>query len=407
MPPAGSFRPRRGRATFIAAAAAVAAAAACAAGGRAWVGGSGQRRGARGACGGTACQARSTAKDPWKPLVFNMPKKKPPREIRTEDDEWTAHMRLRLKEANAAQTGRGGDRSVMEDKIDKQIETELTNAQLDARATLWRMDKETDRKLSEEESPDLNVMRRRYEERLAASSGVTKAPAPVKEKERKRGYVEFAAVQDFDALLEQRRAQEMFTPKEKAEAKQAAQDAVAAAADAAVEAEERRSNIQYLSAVQARTTVEDRKYTKVVRSRELKKAEYESSKMVMNFVVTLIGVLGSAFASVAFGANEAFGFALGIAAALQYISGLQAYTDNATSPLGATLGGRRFLAPLFLVILVQAWPRLELNVESIAALHLEPSLIAALMGFFTYNIGTVTSKLFPFLLGEPKKQDSA
>jgi len=131
----------------------------------------------------------------------------------------------------------------------------------------------------------------------------------------------------------------------------------------------------------------------VAKSPQERREEYESTKNVMFAATLSIGAAGTAAAAANYGPDEAFGFALGAAAALQYLSGLTSYTDNADSPVGLALGGRRFLAPVLLVLLVEGWPKLEAQFPSIAELGLHPSLPAAILGFFTYNVGKVVGKV--------------
>ncbi|CAJ1420524.1 unnamed protein product, partial [Effrenium voratum] len=47
--------------------------------------------------------------------------------------------------------------------------------------------------------------------------------------------------------------------------------------------------------------------------------------------------------------------------------------------------------PVVVLLIVQGWPRIEAQVPELAALHLEPSLLPAILGFFTYTVGKVVA----------------
>jgi len=347
--------------------------------------------------------ASGTASEPWKPLVFKMPRKRAARELLPGEDGFTKHMRKRLEDLKLKQEKSGSEaRAVSETKVDDLIAQQAEEAVMDAKTALWRMDREVERRYAEETNPDKEVLRERYVRDLArleeaskrASAGASKAARKTSQAKpqatpgvRSRGFVELSAVQDVDQLMAAASAKRVATPKRSEE--ELLPEAVEESK------EEIESSIQYLESLQKRYKTEDRVSRRVVKSPEERREDYEQTKLRMFAATTAIGVGGTAFSSMMYGTNEAFSFGLGAIAAVQYLSGLSSYTDNAENPAGLALGGRRFLAPVLLVLLVIQWYKLEAQFPSIAALHLEPVLPFALLGFFTYNIGKVIGEAFP------------
>ncbi|CAE7920285.1 TTC28 [Symbiodinium sp. KB8] len=127
---------------------------------------------------GQAGPKKATAQEPWKPLVFKMPQRKPPRKLEPGDDGFTLKMRDRLKAINAKEG----------DEPDNLITVSTENAKNLALSAMWYIDQETDRKKFEKESPDAEVLKRRYDgvglgeaEDRALLELPQEAPAPKKE----------------------------------------------------------------------------------------------------------------------------------------------------------------------------------------------------------------------------------
>lgn len=152
---------------------------------------------------------------------------------------------------------------------------------------------------------------------------------------------------------------------------------------------------EYLEALQKRSAKQDRLSRRVVKSREERRQEYDESKLRIYAATASLGAIGSGTAVLLYGTNEAFSFCLGSAGALLYLSGLSDYADNAESPLGTALGGRRLLVPVVLVLLVIQWYKVEALVPAVASLGLEPQLLPAILGFFMYSLGKVIGGALP------------
>jgi len=324
-------------------------------------------------------------KEPWKPLVFKMPRPKPPRELKEGDDGFTLAMRKRMKDLKLKEEkGAGEARSVSESKIDDLIAREAEDAKINTLYAMWRMEKTLDAQRAEREHPDEEVMRRRYDETLERLNGVhadAKAEAP--EEKPRSGYLKLAEVQDLDDLLESARMPPMKLPEPPPAPKLEVVEVEEEAEDEGI--------AEYLEAIQKRYKMEDRISKRVVKSPEERRQDYEDTKLRMLGVTAGLGVAGTGVSAMMYSTDTAFSFGLGAVAALLYLSGLSSYTDNADTPVGTALGGRRFLVPVLLVLLVIQWYKLEAQFPFVASLGLKPELLPAILGFFTYNAGKVLS----------------
>jgi len=344
--------------------------------------------------------AAASAEKPWKPLVFKMPRKKPPRVIETADDQYTLQMRERLKGLDVKATDPGQARAVSETKVDDLIAKETEDAKINGLYAMWYIDKVNDRAKEERVRPDKFVMRKRYGAALGRldQTEVKEAP-PTRPKRSEKGMLNLAPVQDMENLLE---SAHMPPPKPLMKGKihmgthtEVGESEGKDEKEEEEEEEEEEERISdYLEGLQKRYRAQDKVSKRVVKSPEQRRQEYEDTKLRMYAVTAGVGIAGAGYASVGYGMNEAFSFGLGSVAALAYLSGLSSYTDNAESPVGTALGGRRFLAPILLVLIVTGWEKIEARVEAIASLGLEPVLLPALLGFFTYSIGKVVGSMF-------------
>lgn len=342
-----------------------------------------------------------SATDPWKPLVFKMPRKKPPREIKDSDDEFTVSMRkryenLQLQEEKAASEAR----PVSETKIDDLVLKEADDAKINARYALWRMDRENDRIRAETENPSLETMRRKFQERAdhLDGKGVEEhKPEGPREGSSQRTFLEPARVQDIEELFESAALRSTLPTR-------AHEPASGAAAE---EDQGEDWGQDYLEAFQARSRKENKLSSRVVKSPEDRRQDYEAEKLKMFSVTSGLGVVGTASSVFMYGQDVAFGFFLGSIGALLYLSGLTNYADNAESPLATAAGGRRFLVPVLLVLLVIQWYKLEILFPVIASLHLNPSLPACVFGFFTYIVGQVAAGLMTPMLVKEEGQPQA
>lgn len=371
------------------------------------------------AASSSSAQARTIrrAKKNSNPLVFKMPRRRAEREIQDEDDEFTVRMRKRLDELKASglkpdlPDATSDALGVRGDKINDHINKESVEAQMDMRTALWRMDRANDELREDRDNPDLDVMKARFmvqKDKLEARKGGGKQ---VEEKEevvelKKTGMVNLAGAQDFDSLLDERDAADLG---ERLTAKKEKEKIEMDEAEMAAYEKDKQENIAYLQMLQEKSNTEarlrgEKASRRVRRSPQERKDEYESSKTMMFASTASIGVVGSITGNLLFGSGVGFAFALGSAAAVQYLTGLAGYTDNAENPIGGAVGGRRFLAPVLLILIIQLWPNFEANYPAIAALHLDPSLLAGLFGFFTYNLGTVAGRAFPRVFLDEKKQ---
>lgn len=330
------------------------------------------------------------AADPWKPLVFKMPRKRPPREIKDSDDEFTVAMRKRFDDMQLQEEkGRSEARSVSETKIEDLVLKEADDATINAKYALWRMDRENDRIRAEEENPSLEVMRRRFQERADQLDG--KGAQEHKQQGSPEGGRSRAFLDPARAL----NAEELFASATLLPRKDAAhgihpQDE--GSPDNSQDGEEEWGQ-DFLAEFQQRSAAEDKLSRRVVKSPDDRRRDYEEEKLNMFLVTAGLGVFGSGFSMMIFGLGEAFGFFLGSIGALLYLSGLANYADNAESPLATATGGRRFLVPIILVLLVIQWYKIEILFPAIASLHLNPSLLATVCGFFTFIVGQVAAGL--------------
>lgn len=319
---------------------------------------------------------KATPQEPWKPLVFKMPQKKQPRTLEPGDDDFTMKMRDRLKALKLKE----------EDQPDDLVTVSTENAKNLALSAMWYIDQEADRVKEEKKNPDIHVLRRRYEgamEKLIIPEEKDRRDRPGGVSAPKSGTLEVPGALDVDALFE--RAQQ--TSGSKTSKKQALQ--------AEVEDETEDEGIaEYLISMQkvGRRKAKEGRPRRERRSPEERRQDYEDTKIRMFAFTAAFGGLGTGFSMVMYGVNVAFSFGLGAIGGLSYLSGLASYTDNAENAMGA-LGARRLLTPVVVLLIVQAWPRIEAQVPEIADLHLEPSLFPAILGFFTYTVGKVLAGL--------------
>jgi len=348
-------------------------------------------------------RAKGTASEPWKPLVFKMPKKKPPRQLPPDDDGYSLRMRERLKALELKEESADKQRSVSDSKLDDLIAREADDAKINGLNAMYYMDRITDEVRAEEENPDKHVMRRNYEGALQRldRSPASKSEASASTAEatpRRQGFVELGGGSeqvDPDDLFEAARSNNARKPLEVALPHKKAVGSVTdishdgEAMQREDEVEDEEDIVEYLETLQKRSAKSDGISRRVVKSREDRRQEYEDSKGRILAATAAIGVLGSAGASVFYGVNAAFSFGLGSLAGLYYLSSLSAYTDNAENPLSIAMGGRRYLAPVILVLLVIQWYKIEALVPAVASLGLEPQLLPALLGFLMYSLGKV------------------
>jgi len=339
--------------------------------------------------------ASSTPSEPWKPLVFKMPKKKPERVPPPGDDGYSKVMRERLRNLKLQEGDASEQRSVSETKVDDLVSVEAENAKINGLNAMWYMDRLTDQAYAEEQNPDMRVMRRKYGDALrkldkpeVKEERTAEAEAP------RKGFLELTNVQDIDDMFERARQQEQAAhaaPSEKAEEVAQAPAAAAGGDEGAEQDEEQEEDriADYLEGIQKRSAMQDRVSRRVVKSQLERRQEYEESKLRIYAATATLGVAGSGAAAALYGTSEAFSFGLGSIGALMYLSGLSDYTDNAESPVGTALGGRRLLVPVILVLLVTQWYKVEALAPAVAELHLQPQLLPALLGFFMYSLGKV------------------
>jgi len=358
---------------------------------------------ASGARGAPARQPRGCARQasdpekPWKSVVFKMPRKKPERVIETEDDAFTKEMRVRLKALDLKPDANvGGTRGVNEAKIDDLIGKEADDAKINGLYAMWYIDRKNDQLKAEANSPDKHVMRKRYEEQkhklLLKRAAVADDRPAEKATSDGPGFLELTNVQDIDRMIEEARAR---PPKPRHEAP-SGEGAERPAQDSDV--------VEYLTAMQLKSQREDKGSKRVVKSKEQRREDYEETKVQILATTAALGASGTVGFAVASGVDAAFSFGLGSLAALAYLSGLSSYTDNADNPMGMALGGRRFLAPILLVLLVEGWDRVEARIEPIAALGLHPQLLPAIFGLLMYSAGKVLQGLLPKgLLASPAR----
>lgn len=314
---------------------------------------------------------KATPKEPWKPLVFKMPQKKQPRTLEPGDDDFTMKMRDRLKALKLKEDGQPDDL----------VSVSTENAKNLALSAMWYIDQEADRVKQEKKNPDIHVLRKKYDGALdklivpATSNGDSKKSTS--EDTSSRGF-EIPAALDVDAMFER------------------ASPAKPRAAKVLKEEEETEEDddgiADYLISMQKRSSrrLLENQPTKArsKRSPEERRQDYEDTKVRMFAFTAAIGGLGTGASILTYGVNVAFSFGLGAVGGLSYLSGLASYTDNAENAMGA-LGARRLLTPVVVLLIVQGWSRIEAQVPELAELHLEPSLLPAILGFFTYTVGKV------------------
>lgn len=311
---------------------------------------------------------KATPQEPWKPLVFKMPQKKQPRTLEPGDDDFTMKMRDRLKSLKLKE----------DDQPDDLVTVSAENAKNLALSAMWYIDQEADRVKEETKNPDIHVLRKRYN---GALDKLIVPEKPTAETDREesgdtRGF-EIPAALDMDAMFQQASSRK---PKS------------APKAPKSEEVEEEEGIADYLISMQklsSRRLLENQPTkARSKRSPEERRQDYEETKVRMFAFTAAIGSLGTGFSMFTYGVNVAFSFGLGAVGGLSYLSGLASYTDNAENAMGA-LGARRLLTPVVVLLIVQGWPRIEAQVPEIAALQLEPSLLPAILGFFTYTVGKV------------------
>lgn len=311
---------------------------------------------------------KATPQEPWKPLVFKMPQKKQPRTLEPGDDDFTMKMRDRLKSLKLKE----------DDQPDDLVTVSAENAKNLALSAMWYIDQEADRVKEEKKNPDIHVLRKRYNGALDKLIVPPEKPAEPagSEESGESGGLEIPAALDMDAMFER------AAPRRRREKRPKGEDAE----------EEDEGIADYLISMQklsSRRLLENQPTkARSKRSPEERRQEYEDTKVRMFAFTAAIGSLGTGFSMLMYGVNVAFSFGLGAVGGLSYLSGLASYTDNAENAMGA-LGARRLLTPVVVLLIVQGWPRIEAQVPEIAALQLEPSLLPAILGFFTYTVGKV------------------
>jgi len=335
-------------------------------------------------------------------LVFKMPRKKPSRDTIPDDDGFTTKMRQRLKDMELTQEKSDAEaRAVSETKADDLISKEFDDAKISANYALWVSDRTLDAAVEERDRPDLEVWKRRYSEaaeRLDQPRGnqakAQEAPSSSSSAGLQKGRINVLSMDSMDDMIEQH-AETMKAQKlQKKMQSMTVDEAFKHSGEAAVSAEDEKAFTGYLETLQARSATEDRISKRVVKSPQERKEDYEETKGSLVLATAGSGLIGTVAAFAGFGVNEAFSFGLGSLAALLYISGLSSYTDNAESPVGMAVGGRRFLVPVLLLLIVIQWDtKLEVLSPELASLGLDPVLPAAILGFFTYNLGKVLSGL--------------
>lgn len=335
---------------------------------------------------------RVSAKEPWKPLVFKFPKKKPPRDTVADDDGFTTQMRERLGHIPINdEVDAGEQRAVKDTKISDFVSKEVENAKINANYALWVVDRTHDKRQDEEQHPDLEAMRGRFQDTLKRLEDHSKPRARVRPIAPSG-----EAPSNEDGLSPQRSIDELVAAHPDFAAVTHEEPAEHEAEQSAALHGDRRDDdiIDYLEGFQKQSAKEQRLSKRVVRSVEERRQEYEATKVRMFAATSAFGFVGTGIGAVAFGTDEAFSFFLGSIGALLYLSGLSSYTDNAESPIATVQGGRRLLVPIILVLLVTQWYKLEILFPAVAALGLTPVLPVAILGFFTYNLGKLAAQAF-------------
>mmetsp|Transcript_65088 Transcript_65088/g.121292 ORF Transcript_65088/g.121292 Transcript_65088/m.121292 type:complete len:390 (-) Transcript_65088:104-1273(-) len=340
-----------------------------------------------------ALQAR---KEPWKPLVFKMPRKKPPRETIADDDGFTTKMRQRVQEMELTKELSDSEvRAVSETKAEDIVSKEFDDAKISANYALWVVDRTHDAAIEERDRPDLDVWKRRYD--TAAQKLDKRGQREPKETQLPeastgptKGRINLMSMDSMDEMIERHaeaaKAEELQKKLESMSVGKALKEGES------VSKEDEKTITSYLENLQQRSATETKISRRVVKSPEQRREDYEETKGSLVLTTLALGMVGTGVAFALYGVNEAFSFGLGSFAALMYISGLSSYTDNAESPIGMAVGGRRFLVPVILLLLVIQWDsKLEVVSPEIASLGLDPVLPAAILGFFTYNLGKILS----------------
>jgi len=330
----------------------------------------------------TARHASGTPQEPWKPVVFKMPKKRPPREVGPDGDDYTIKMRERLRGLKVdAVKDFMAERTVADTKFSDLVNIEADNAKIAGLNTMWYMDRYADKAKAEEETPDARVLRSKYDVAMDKLNGVVEK----KEETKIRGvlnggYLNMASVQDIDEMFAQARA----APVKKQE--QSASSAVEE------EEEEEESIADWIEAQQKQSATKDKVSKRVVKSPAQRKEDYEETKDNLFLTTGALGVVGAVVSFALFGLDTAFSFGVGSLGALYYLNGLAAYSDSAEKAQG---GPPRLLVPVILVLVVVQWEKLCYYAPALTELHLHPEILPVLMGFFTYVIGKVASSLVP------------
>lgn len=332
--------------------------------------------------------AKSTAQEPWKPLVFKMPGKRQERQPDPEDDGYSTKMREQLKGLKLKDDkGPGEARSVSETKVDDLISKEAEDAKINGLNAMWYMDRIREQNKKDRDNPDQEVLRKKYQGALEKLEGKPLAHSNEAAPEGpKSGFVELTNSLDIDHLIA-KAGPSALLPKQKHH------DVSAATSQPEEEAEDE-GIAEFLEGIQKRLMKEDSLSRRVMKSPEDRKKDYEETKLRMYAITVAFGMIGSGVSSILYDVSTAFSFGLGSLGALSYLTGLSAYTDNAESPMGQALGGRRLLSPVLVVLIVTGWDRIEEKVPMIADLHLQPALLPAILGFFLYSVAKVLSGSF-------------
>lgn len=346
-----------------------------------------------------ARHASGTPQKPWKPLVFKMPKTKPPRVIGPDDDaenfEYTMRMRERLKGVRVEDDkDYGEERSVSETKVSDLINKEADDAKIAGLNTMYYLDRDADRRKFDKDNPDTQVLRSKYEAAMDKLNRVEHKEEAINIKGTlNEGYLEIAKVQDIDEVFANARA------------KPVKKQRVATTGEDEEEGEEDDEGIaDFLWAVQKQSAMQDKVSKRVMKSPAQRKEDYEETKDNLVLATALLGVVGAIVSFFMYGVSTAFSFGMGSFGALYYLSGLSAYADAAETPMGQVMGGRRLVVPVILVLFTVQWEKVCYYAPALGGLGVTPELLPVLMGFFTYVIGKVTSSLIPTKRSQTTKE---
>ncbi|CAJ1383307.1 unnamed protein product [Effrenium voratum] len=134
-----------------------------------------------------AAAAKSTAQEPWKPLVFKMPQKKQPRKLEPGEDDFTLKMRDRLRSLKVKE----------DDQPDDLVTVSTENAKNLALSAMWYIDQQAAKEKRERDHPDVQVLRQRYDGALERLEGEEDAARPSAER---HGHLEIPGALDMDEL---------------------------------------------------------------------------------------------------------------------------------------------------------------------------------------------------------------